>query len=363
MQCIIPAWLIVADSYMNELNKNTCRLGILGSAAIVSRAVLDVISHIPQVEVVAIANRTRSKALHLAQRYSIPHVLHSLEEVLEHPHVDAVYIALSNDLHMEWVLRALEAGKHVLVEKPAGLGKEDAQQLASALKQSPSLIFMEGIITAHHPWQAALKAIVNSGQYGLLNRTETRISIPAPKSHRDNYRSVKLKGGGCFNDLGCYWLQWIQHLVGLEGSRVSAFSNFDGPDGCDWTFNAKLRYGNGFEANVLTSFELPYKAMHTLYFERATVVVPNFFRPLTGFYSLKIRLNDSNPQTYLKQFEPMNYYVNQLQAFANRCLHPDDRQAEGHLSVERMICHQTIMEYAQQHATMNRETGNEGSHF
>ncbi|SLK20856.1 MULTISPECIES: Gfo/Idh/MocA family protein [unclassified Paenibacillus] len=344
---------------MSHSREATCRLGILGCSSIVSKAILDASPYVPQVKLASIANRTRSKALHLADQYSIPWVADHLQDVLDNPDIDAVYIALSNDLHTEWAIKALEAGKHVLVEKPAGLTTTEARQLEQAMYQYRSHVFMEGIMTAHHPWQSSLKAIVDSGQYGRLNRTETRISIPARHKHIGNYRCVKSRRGGSFNDLGCYWLEWMQQLVGLEGSEMTGASDFAGPDGCDWTFSASLRYANGLESRCITSFEMPYKASHTLYFEQENVVVPDFFRPINGFYKMKIRLLDSKENSVLQEFIPMNYYVNQLATFVDKF----DRAVDSHVnfqqSIQRITWQHAILDKAESSA---RKQTSQGGH-
>ncbi|MBW4080648.1 Gfo/Idh/MocA family protein [Paenibacillus sp. S150] len=292
------------------------RLGILGASNIAAPAMLEPAAYAGAVNVAAIANRTAAKALVLAEAYGIPYVASSLDELLEMKELDAVYIALSNELHSEWAVKALEAGKHVLVEKPIALTIEEAECLRKASVQTTGAKLEEGLMIAHHPWQQALKSIAESGRFGQLRRIKTRITVPAKDRHAGNYRSVKAKGGGAFADLGCYWLQFLQVLAGLEANDISAQSGFDGPDGCDWTFQAALRYECGLEAECLTSFEMPFRASHTLYFDQTVLTVPDFFRPVKGFYKIKIRHDLPDNRSTLLEFEPMNYYVNQLEAFA-----------------------------------------------
>lgn len=301
--------------------KNGCgqpayRLGILGSSNIAVSALLEPARYVQKVSIAAIANRTFEKAAKMAETYQIPYVAGSLEELLKLIGLDGVYIALSNELHTEWAVRALHAGKHVLVEKPIALKTEEAERLRMAKERPGSPKLAEGLMIAFHPWQQALKSIVASGKFGQLHRIRTRITVPAKDRHAGNYRSVKAKGGGAFADLGCYWLQFLQVLVGLQPREVTAQSAFDGPEGCDWTFQAGLRYENGLEAECLTSFEQPFRASHTLYFDHTVLTIPDFFRPVKGFYKIKIRHDLPDNRSTLCEFEPMNYYVNQLEAFA-----------------------------------------------
>ncbi|MEK4324666.1 Gfo/Idh/MocA family oxidoreductase [Paenibacillus sp. FSL R7-0312] len=331
--------------------KNGCdspayRLGILGASKIAVPAMLEPARVVEKVRIAAIANRTREKAVTLADAYQIPYVAGSLEELLELGDLDGVYIALSNDLHAEWAVRALEAGKHVLVEKPICLHPEEAERLQLVRGSSASPKLAEGLMIAFHPWQQALKSIVDSGQFGPLHRISTRISVPARDRYAGNYRSVKAKGGGAFADLGCYWLHFLQTLVGLQPREIRAQSAFDGPEGCDWTFQAALQYTNGLEAECLTSFELPFRASHTLYFEHTVLTVPDFFRPVKGFYKIKIRHDLPDNRSTLCEFEPMNYYVSQLNAFAE--IMSGQRAEQLEATWERIHLQSLIMAEAQQ---------------
>lgn len=323
------------------------KLGILGASNIAMPAMLEPARAVEQVQIAAIANRTRDKAVKLAEACRIPHVAGSLEELLQMPELDGVYIALSNELHAQWAAAALAAGKHVLVEKPICLNPEEAQQLKAAraaAADGPKLA--EGLMVAFHPWQQALKDIADSGQFGPLRRISTRIAIPAKDRHAGNYRSVKAKGGGAWTDLGGYWLQFLQTLVGLQPENIEAQSAFDGPEGCDWTFQAALKYKNGVEAECLTSFELPYRASHTLHFEDTVLTIPDFFRPIKGFYKVKIRHDLPDNRSTLCEFEPMNYYVCQLEAFAGIMggRRPENLEAAW----ERVRLHSLILEEAEQ---------------
>ncbi|OKP92318.1 hypothetical protein A3842_02400 [Paenibacillus sp. P3E] len=327
------------------------KLGILGSSNIAVPAILEPSRVVEKVRITAIANRTFEKAAKLADTYRIPYVAGSLEELLELGELDGVYIALSNELHTEWAVRALKAGKHVLVEKPICLNPEEAERLRLVKEQSATPKLAEGLMIAFHPWQQALQSIVRSGQFGPLHRISTRISVPAKDRYTGNYRSVKAKGGGAFTDLGCYWLQFLQTLVGLQPREIRAQSAFDGPDGCDWTFQAALQYENGLEAECLTSFELPFRASHTLYFEHTVLTVPDFFRPVKGFYKIKIRHDLPDNRSTLCEFEPMNYYVNQLEAFAE--MMSGQRAEKLEATWERVHLQSIIMAEAQQRRVYN----------
>ncbi|MFD1991242.1 Gfo/Idh/MocA family protein [Paenibacillus nicotianae] len=317
----------------------TVKLGILGCSGIVPRAVLDPAPYVDGLEIVGVANRTLSKAESLAEHYGIATIYNSLDELLADPQLDAVYIGLSNELHATWIRKALSAGKHVLVEKPLCLYPEELP-IMSAAAQHYGLQLIEGLMVAHHPWQHTLRELIQSGEYGNLIRTVTQLTIPAKDNHQDNYRSHPEQGGGCFWDLGCYWLQFLQQVIGIQHSEFDGHSLFDGPNGCDWTFEAQARLAHGVTAEAIFSFEKPYSSRHVIYLEHATITINDFFRCNLGFYKLKLKiaLLDNGQETgevRYHTFEPMNYYVNQLRFFRDVIHHPSHHHSLDE-SVERI---------------------------
>ncbi|MGZ0042674.1 Gfo/Idh/MocA family protein [Paenibacillus ottowii] len=310
------------------------RFGIIGCSAIAPRALLEPIRHVAGARVTALANRTVAKAEQMAERFGVKVVYRHAEDMLKDPDIDAVYIALSNDLHAEWIGRALQAHKHVLVEKPLCLNTADLAPLAAIVEQGNAYL-LEGVMVQHHPWQRELRRIVESGRYGRLCSIETSLCIPAKEGHADNYRSRPEQGGGCFWDLGVYWLQFLQAVVGLEQAEFHSQSDFAGPHGCDWTFHAQARYPSGLKASALFSFERPYRCAHVLTFDSAVVTLKDCFRANLGFYKMTLKtemkndiavnITDATAMSMSSQtsshskkvFEPMNYYVNQLNAFCS----------------------------------------------
>ncbi|MFB5267251.1 Gfo/Idh/MocA family protein [Paenibacillus enshidis] len=290
------------------------RFGVIGCSSIVPRALLEPARFVEDTAVVAVTNRTAAKAEMMAERYSIGTVYRTPAELLSDSQVDAVYIALSNDLHAEWIAKALNAGKHVLVEKPLCLHTDELGLIESALQPGGPCL-LEGVMVRHHPWQDKLRAMVNDRSFGRLRLVETSLCIPAQNGHMDNYRSRPEQGGGCFRDLGVYWLQFLQTVAGLEGAGFQGQSSFDGPGGCDWTFQAQAEYPDGLSAVALFSFERPYRCSHTLTFEHAVVSLHDCFRANLGFYKMTLRIRQPGQIPAKTEFRPMNYYVNQLDHF------------------------------------------------
>ncbi|WP_159886790.1 Gfo/Idh/MocA family protein [Paenibacillus puerhi] len=295
-------------------NKN---IGVIGCAAIMPRVLIDPVKHIEHLRVYGVSSRTRSKAGAYAKEYGIPVVFDSYEALLASPDIDFVYILLCNDLHAEWIVKAIEADKHVLVEKPLCLNSKEAARIKQAYDQGRVHV-LEGLMVQHHPWQQAVKELIETRTYGTLRRIESLISFLPKESFQTNYRSFPERGGGSFFDLGCYWLQFLQSVVGLGPEAYKGRSSFDGPNGSDWTFHAELQYANGVHAGLTTSFEMPYKAAHTLYFDDAIVKMEDFFRANLGAYKVFLKVTDLRTNETSKiSFEPENYYVNQLNFFSD----------------------------------------------
>lgn len=316
------------------------RLGILGCAEIIHRAVFQPLAAVDGIEIAAIANRTRARAEQAAKRYGIAQIFDNLQDVVSSPDIDAIYIALSNELHAEWVIRAIEAGKHVLVEKPICLNRAEALRIRQAI-QGREIHVLEGLMVQHHPWQQALCTLIREETYGRLIGLSTEIYVPFKGTGQEaisaNYRCFPEKGGGAFYDLGCYWLQFLQNLLGLETENIECaqgHSYFQGPHGCDWTFEASVTYSfpasnslrdskyTGPEnirrvtASCCTSFEKPYRSRHVLETEHAILTINDFFRANLGRYKISIKVEDKQGRLLqILSFEPQHYYENQLRAF------------------------------------------------
>lgn len=290
-------------------------IGVIGCAQIVERSLISPISQVKGFNIHGISSRSASKAKQYAEDFCIPTAFESYEALLQSKEIDMVYIVLSNDLHKEWAIKAVQANKHVLIEKPLCLNGLEFEEIEKSNVNS-EIHILEGLMVQHHPWQETMKCMVDDKRYGRLKHIDSAICIVPKYDLTQNYRSVPEKGGGSFNDLGCYWLQFLQKTVGLAPKECLGKSSFDGPNGCDLTFEARLQYADGLYATVVTSFERPYKASHTLYFEQATVTIHDFFRACLGNYKIVIKIDDHKTSGSEKiYYEPQNYYANQLSFF------------------------------------------------
>lgn len=230
------------------------RIGILGAAAIAPQAIVRPAHVTPGVQVTAIAARDPARAATFAARHGIDHVHGTYVALLENPDVDAVYIPLPNGLHGVWTRRAIEAGKHVLCEKPFAANATEAAEVA-ALADASDRVVMEAFHWRYHPLMQRLIDVTASGELGDISALDAGFCFPLLKRH--DIRWSRELAGGSLMDAGCYAVHQLRSVVGAvhegEPSVVSALGKFTG-DGVDRAFTGKLRWNDGPEASLRCGF-------------------------------------------------------------------------------------------------------------
>ncbi|PUA28878.1 MAG: NAD-binding protein [Cellvibrio sp. 79] len=194
------------------------RWGVLSTAKIGREKVIPALQNSAHNQVVAICSRTLESAQTVADQLHITKAYGHYHELLADPDVDAIYNPLPNHLHVEWSIKALEAGKHVLCEKPLGLNTEDAQRLVAAAKAHPHLKVMEAFMYRFHPqWQLA-KKLIAEGRIGKLRSVHSNFSYN--NRDTDNIRNKIEMGGGALLDIGCYSISLSRWLFNEEPAQV-----------------------------------------------------------------------------------------------------------------------------------------------
>jgi predicted dehydrogenase len=290
-------------------------IGLIGAATITPRSIICPSKKIDDISIYGLASRNETKASEFALKYDIKHVFHDYDSLIRSSAVDAVYIALSNDLHAFWTIEAAKAKKHILVEKPLCLNTKEMIKVMDAVKKN-NVFLLEGVMVQHHPWQAKIKEFVQKKAYGNILTVTTRLTFILPRDQ--NYRFMPEKGGGIFWDESCYWCQFLQTLGDLSPVKVSGYSTFNGPNGIDTTFEASMALKDGLSCDLLCSYEMPYDATHILTFENAKMRIRNFLAPSMG--NFKIKIDIAPLDTDLRDmivFEPENYFYNQLRFFTD----------------------------------------------
>jgi predicted dehydrogenase len=194
------------------------RWGVLSTAKIGADTVIPAMQQGAYVEIVALASRNQVSAQLMADRLRIPQAYGSYEDLLADADIDAVYIPLPNHLHVPWSLKALEAGKHVLCEKPIAMTAAEAQALADAARRYRGLKVMEAFMYRFHPQWRQARQMVTAGDIGVLRSIQTIFSYYLDDA--TNIRNMIATGGGALMDIGCYAISLSRFLFGSEPRRV-----------------------------------------------------------------------------------------------------------------------------------------------
>jgi predicted dehydrogenase len=237
------------------------RWGILSTAKIGRIQVIPAMQKGKYVEVAAIASRNAEKAHSTADELGIPKVYADYELLLADPDIDAIYNPLPNHLHVPYTIKALQAGKHVLCEKPIGLNAEEAQQLLDATQQYPNFKVMEAFMYRFHPQWIKAKQIVDDGLLGEVKSIQAHFSYF--NDDAANIRNQPETGGGALMDIGCYCISFPRYLTGKEPQRVVGLIDFDPQMKTDRLTSGMLDFGNGVQATFTCSTQLePYQRVN-----------------------------------------------------------------------------------------------------
>jgi predicted dehydrogenase len=217
--------------------------GVLGAARIAVTRVIPAMQLGDCCEIVGIASRDREKAGKAARGLGIPKTYGSYEEMLADPEIEAVYNPLPNHLHVPWSVRAAEAGKHVLCEKPIGMNTQEVRQLIEGRDRTGVLIG-EAFMVACHPQWARIIELVRGGRIGELRSVVGTFSYH--NADPANVRNVREWGGGGLMDIGCYPIKTSRMVFGEEPARVSGLMARDAQlSGVDVLTSAMLEYPSG----------------------------------------------------------------------------------------------------------------------
>lgn len=237
---------------MSYSNTNV-RWGIISTANI-NRRVIPAIRQSNRGELVAVASRSIEEAQTYARNWEIPLAFGSYQEMLDSGHVDAVYISLPNHLHAEWSIKAMQAGIHVLCEKPFAITLEDVDRMIASHKETGRII-AEAFMYRHHPQTKQAGEMVRTGRLGKISLV--RGTFDFAFSSRENVRLVPEWGGGCLWDVGVYPLSFAQYILGGPPEWVMG-AQWVGPTGVDETFVGQMGYAGDRFAQISAAFRTPF---------------------------------------------------------------------------------------------------------
>lgn len=226
--------------------------GVLGTASIAKGCTIPGMKMAENCELYAIAGRSEDKVNSYRDEFGFAKAYVGYDKLIDDPEVQAVYIPLPNNLHKEWVIKALKAGKHVLCEKPLALTAEDAKEMFAVAKEN-NVILMEAYAYLHSPYVASLKEDIKSGIIGDVEFVDTAFFT---QYYVEDIRMYKELGGGAVYDLGCYCTTMILSLIDSVPDYVIAKAEFN-DRGADVLTSVILKFENGARAvfNVGMIFE------------------------------------------------------------------------------------------------------------
>jgi len=254
---------------------NKLRWGLLSTARI-NRVLLPPLRASPRNELTAVASRDLERAQAYAKERNIPQVFGSYEAMLADPDVDVIYNPLPNSMHTEWTIKAAQAGKHVLCEKPLAIGVEEVDAIAEAANKA-GVVVMEAFMYRHHPQTLKVKELVESGAIGKLQLI--RGSFTFSISDENDVRLNSALGGGSIWDVGCYPISYARLIAGAEPVEVFGWQNIGAGSGVDESFFGQMHFSNGVYAQYDCGFRTPQRTHIELVGDKGNITIKTPFTP------------------------------------------------------------------------------------
>jgi predicted dehydrogenase len=287
------------------------RWGVLGVARIATVRVIPAMQKCALAEITAIASRDHAKAETAAEELGIPKAYGSYEELLADPEIDAVYNPLPNHLHVPWSIRAAEAGKHVLCEKPIAMNADEAAELIAA-RDRTGVVMGEAFMVQTHPQWVRARELVRSGRIGELRAAICSFGYFRPEA--ENIRNIREYGGGGLMDVGCYPIKMSRMMFGEEPVRIVGTLVRDPQFGTDILTSAVLEFPSGHCIFTCSTQIVPNQSMTFLGTKgRIDLEIP--FNPVPG-ESSRIRVDSE-----VEEFPACDQYTIQGDEFSKAVMH------------------------------------------
>jgi D-xylose 1-dehydrogenase (NADP+, D-xylono-1,5-lactone-forming) len=284
--------------------------GLLSTANI-NRQLIPPIRASARGELTAVASRDAAKSAEYAKTWDIPKAFDSYESMLAAPDVDVVYIGLPNNMHAEWAIKSMEAGKHVLLEKPFALNLAEVDQVIETSKRTGKVV-IEAFMYRYSPQLLKIKEVIESGALGEINAVKASFTFYLDEEV--NVRLMPETGGGSLWDVGCYPVSICQYVMGDKPIEVFGRQQTNAA-GVDLTFLGQMRYANGKLGQFDCGFRTPYRTYVEVLGTKGSLSTRPF-RPdanYTGEATLHINRGDReeiisvpNPPLYIGEVEDMH---------------------------------------------------------
>lgn len=301
------------------------RWGVLGAAGIARIALIPAMRAARNARLAALASRDPAQAALDLAGLDVPRIVPGYEALIHDPAIDAVYIPLPNHMHAEWAMRAADAGKAVLVEKPIGLDEAEARRVFDhcAARRAP---VMEGFMYRFHPQHARVLQLIAEGVIGEVREVRAHLSVDLMSGgDTGNVRFKPAWGGGTLLDMGCYTTEIARMIFGCEPRSVRAWWDLDPDLGIDLTTVAILDFGDGRVGTVSSSFKANAQGRYEVIGTKGTIEVPRGIIPglTTRVSETVIVVMDGDGHRREEELPAADHYQLMLEAFGDAILSGD----------------------------------------
>ncbi|HCI85718.1 MAG TPA: hypothetical protein DHV68_02610 [Dehalococcoidia bacterium] len=255
--------------------QDVVRYGLLSTAQIGLNAHLPASYESKNSEIVSISSRTAARAEEAAKEHGIARWYGSYEEQLADADVDAIVNSLPNGMHAEWTIKAAEAGKHILCEKPLAVSAEECQRMIDAANVN-NVVLVEAFTHRWNPHLRMARTLIAEGEIGEVQTTDSALcfNIAEPEG---NVRFSQELAGGALWDAGCYAVYATRFVMSAEPVEVIGMSHDSGNWGIDTTFSGVMKFANGAISNITTNMEQPFRCFITIDGSKGRIEIPGMF--------------------------------------------------------------------------------------
>jgi len=299
---------------------NKLKIGVLGCANIAKRSIIPAIKEIPEFELIAIASRTMVKAEEFACQFNCE-AIEGYQKLLNRKDIDVIYMPLPTGLHEEWVIKALEAGKHIFIEKSLAMSYRSAQKMVDLAKEK-GLLIMENFMFLYHNQHNFVKELINRGEIGEIRCFRSSFGFPPLNS--ENFRYNARLGGGALLDAAAYTIRASQLFLGNNLSVEAATLNNESSE-VDLYGGAYLKAENGLFAEVAFGFDNFYQCNYEIWGSKGKIIAQRAFTPGEDFRpTITV---EQQGEVSNNKIDAENHFVTILKEF-KRCVIENDVESK-----------------------------------
>jgi predicted dehydrogenase len=293
--------------------------GVLSTSNFAFRQIIPSVKKSAHSVITGIASRDLQKAEAKAKEHNIPKAYGAYEELLADKEIDAVYIPLPNHMHLEWIKKSLQAGKHVLCEKPVTLNSVEAEELIEFAKDYPELKLMEAFVYRFNPRWEKVKELLADKVIGDVKHVQSFFSYYNVKP--DNIRNKPNVGGGALLDIGCYCISHSRQILDSEPLRVISNIDYDPVFKIDRLTSAIMDFGN-VTASFTCATQIPFDQYSKIYGDNGRIEIHRPFNPdLDGTTKVITHSNDKFEEIL---FDACDHYTVEFDEFSKSILNNSD---------------------------------------